>query len=520
MKIRKSRQQYPLDESDFYVGHNMEDIAPREDYIASIDLGSSNVTVVLGEKTADGRLKVTDATIKPMQGVSFGMVNNIEQIAESVAEALDELEERTHVRITHAYVGVSGSHIRCTTASCSIFVSNKVEITQEDVQKLSDNTDNIQPPAGIMLLDKIAQNYTVDAHEPTNKPVGAFGQKLSASYVFILGSHVAIDRLYRAFERMNIRIDSMYINPLASAEAVLMPDEKDLGVAMVNIGGDTTEVAIVGDNIVHHVGVIPIGSNAVNRDIRSVIAIPDGKADSLKITRGRALASNLTDDMRQVKINMAGHTQRDVKSIMLPTLVSIIEARMRDIVELVLKEIKDAGYDDRLPAGLVLTGGGALLNDIESLFQQLCKYDVRIAAPEVGLTQESLAFVDDPKFSTAVGLLLLACGGANYSNNDEINDGFVQRDNVPPARETVFVPDPVDPTTPEPTPEPQPSIPEPKPHRRGLFRSRRKSTDNDSHGRDNDSESGSGSNIWSRITDAFSTTFDPPIDDDGDGDKL
>lgn len=391
----------------------------NKSYIAAIDLGSGSVTVAAASKDPDGRLNIIDIVSKPMQGMSCGEVINIEQVTGAVRSAVNELEANLGIKITEAYAGISGHDIKCADSSYFVYVSGQDhEICEEDVAKLHESMTNLQPPEGICILDRIPQKYVIDSREETMQPVGRFGQQLEATFNFILGNRSSLERLNKAFMRLGIDQTRLFTNAQASAAAVLTDDERELGAAVVDIGAGCTDICIWQDNIMRYVGILPIGSDAINRDIRS-IAIPDRFIEKLKTTHGYAVANRIPEEKKAQSIKIKGRTPRENKEISFYNLAQIIEARMLDIVENVMEEINESGYGDKLGSGIVLTGGGALLRDIDALFRERTKYDVRIgcAYPEV-INDASSAPAEDPHLTSVIGLLLLGMQDSEIEATD------------------------------------------------------------------------------------------------------
>lgn len=380
----------------------------KNKYIVAIDLGSSSVAVAAASKDPDGKLNILDVVVKPLQGMVAGEVSNIEQVTVSAKEAIAEIEESADIEVREAYVGISGREIKCSDVSYFVYVSGEDgEIREEDVIKLHDSMNTLQPPEGVCILGRTPQKYVIDMQETTMQPIGRFGKQLDATFNFTLAGKSGVERLNRTFSRMGITPAHIFTNAEASAAAVLTDDDKELGVAVVDIGAGCTDICIWHDNIMRYVGVIPIGANAINNDIRS-IAIPDRYIERLKTTHGYAVANKIPEDKKGQIIKIKGRTARESKEISFFTLAQIIEARMLDIVEGVMDEIKESGYTDKLGAGIVLTGGGAKLKDIETLFRDRTKYDVRTGITEQTLVNdESVQISSDPDLSSVIGLLLL-----------------------------------------------------------------------------------------------------------------
>lgn len=375
----------------------------RKNYTVAVDLGSSNVVVAVGEKAAEGRMDVASIVSKPVEGVNAGKIENIELVSRAIREAMSEAEEQLGIRITEAYAGISGDFVRCARHTDHVFVYDPQNgVNQKDVDALFDRMRNVQAPDDETIMERVPQNYVVDDNQEVKNPVGSFGKKLSSTFNFILCLRTPMQRLDMALKRLGIKMLGVTSNAIATAEAVLLPDEKEEGVAVVDIGGGVTDVAVYYRNVVRYIATIPMGAMAINRDIRTM-SVPEKHVESLKQKYGSAVADLAPED-KLIRVN--GRTAREAKDILLRNLATVIEARATDIAEFVLQEIRDSGYAGKLAYGIVLTGGSAKLKDVDELFRRVTGMDVRIASAETGVAEESREKVVDPAYATAVGILL------------------------------------------------------------------------------------------------------------------
>ena len=375
----------------------------RKNYTVAVDLGSSNVVVAVGEKAAEGQMEVASIVSKPVEGVNAGKIENIELVSRAIREAMSEAEEQLGIRITEAYAGISGDFVRCARHTDHVFVYDPQNgVNQKDVDALFDRMRNVQAPDDETIMERVPQNYVVDDNQEVKNPVGSFGKKLSSTFNFILCLRTPMQRLDMALKRLGIKMLGVTSNAIATAEAVLLPDEKEEGVAVVDIGGGVTDVAVYYRNVVRYIATIPMGAMAINRDIRTM-SVPEKHVESLKQKYGSAVADLAPED-KLIRVN--GRTAREAKDILLRNLATVIEARATDIAEFVLQEIRDSGYAVKLSYGIVLTGGSAKLKDVDELFRRVTGMDVRIASAETGVAEESREKVVDPAYATAVGILL------------------------------------------------------------------------------------------------------------------
>ena len=374
----------------------------KKNYTVAVDLGCSSVVVAVGEKTPEGLLDVACVVTKPVEGVNAGRIENIELVSRAIREAVSEAEQQLGIRITEAYAGISGDFVRCARHTDHVFVYDPQNgVNQKDVDALFDRMRNVQAPDET-IMERVPQNYMVDDNQEVRNPVGSFGKKLSSTFNFILCLKTPMQRLDMALKRLGIKMLGVMSDALATPEAVLLPDEKEEGVAVVDVGGGVTDVTVYYRNVVRYVASIPMGASAINRDIRTM-SVPEKHVESLKQKYGSAVAELAPED-KLIRVN--GRTAREAKDILLRNLATVIEARATDIAEFVQQEIKDSGYAGKLAYGIVLTGGSAKLKDLDELFRRVTGMDVRVAVPETGITGESKEKVADAAFSTAVGILL------------------------------------------------------------------------------------------------------------------
>ena len=379
-------------------------MAEKNEYVVAIDLGTSKVATLVGRSAGEGRVEVlASAMSDSLSGVVRGEIKNTEHISKAIRETIDQIETELGIAIGEAWVGVSGPYIKSSAHSGYIFIENNDgEVREADVQRLNESMNHIQIPVGETIIHILPQEYTVDEEGGIREPAGMIGRKLEASFIIVTGDRNAISRVDKCLNKCNVRVAHHVLDPLASAEAVLVPDEKELGVCVVDLGGGTTDVCIYHDNLVRHAAIIPLGGNIINKDIRSY-GILERRVEALKVRFGSAVGALERADKF---ITIPGLNARDPKEISCRNLASIIEARMLDIVDCVLLEIKKAGYQNRLGAGIVLTGGGALTRNLDVLFREHTPYDVRVAVPDTHVSEASAELVNSPTYSTAVGLLL------------------------------------------------------------------------------------------------------------------
>jgi cell division protein FtsA len=396
----------------------------------ALDPGSSTITIALGGVNDDGKLQLADIVTAPMQGIVRGEIANRQQVSACVSEAIRQVEQKHGLRISDLYMGASGKQIKCANHDYYVYVADGSdgEITKNDVDKLHEMMNNIQCEEGVRILDRIPLGYVIDGSKPTNEPVGMFGKKIESTFNFVLASSTLLDRMDKTLLALNIATRRTFAGAMASAEAVLLPEEKEMGVAVVDLGAGTTDLSVWYKGTVRFVRGIPLGAADIDNDLRQQ-GIPEKRIEELKKTFGFAMASLVESDKL---ITIAGRSPREKREISQRNLAIIIENRLSEIIGYVMAEIGDSGYADRLKGGIVLSGGGAGLKGIDKLFLRETGMEVRIALPDVNVADDCLALAQDPAYSTAIGLLLKAA---------ELGKG--QRGG------TVEVPPPVRPVQPE-----------------------------------------------------------------------
>ncbi len=410
----------------------------RKNYVIAVDLGSTNVTAAVAEKLDDGSLDIVYVVRKPAEGVNAGQIENSELAGNAIHAAVEEIETALGCRITEVYAGISGDFVRCACYTDHVYIGNPHDgVSQADVDSLYSRMRNVQAPEGETIMERIAQNWVVDGSREVRNPVGSFGKTLSATFNFILCDTTPLQRLEMVFKRHGIAIKGIFPSVLATPEAVLSPDEKADGAAVIDIGGGVTDVTVYYGNVVRYVASIPMGATAINHDIRT-LGVPEKYVELLKLEKGSAVAELAPDTL----VKVPGRTPREEKQILKRNLATVIEARATDIAEYVMQELNDSHYLSKLSYGIVLTGASAVLKDLDTLFNRISKMEVRVAAPDTGLTEASLELVDNPAYATIAGLLLL---GAEQGTSSLIIEN-------PPVRN---VPEPEIPVEEPPVAEPK-----------------------------------------------------------------
>ncbi|HLE59512.1 MAG TPA: cell division protein FtsA [Candidatus Limnocylindria bacterium] len=374
----------------------------RETVLVSIDVGTTKVTTLIGEVGRAGEVSILGYGIEPSAGMKKGMVANIEQTVSSIANSLEKAERLSGYKISSAFVGVGGSQISSQNSRGVVAVSgHKREVTREDVARATEAAKAIQIPSNRELLHVIPRGYILDGQEGIKDPLGMSAVRLEVETHLASGSATAIQNLSKCIANANVQIDELVVNSLAAAEATLNDTEKELGVLVADIGGGTTDLAIFTDGAAYHTAVLPVGAINVTNDVAIGLRTSLDLAEEIKIKHGTA---HLPDVQPEELLSVAVLGEGGGQTIQRRKLVEVIEARMSEIYWLIGEEIKRSGHGGLLPAGVVLTGGGARLAGAADLAREVLNMPVRIGLPQgVGGLMDQLS---NPAFATPIGLLL------------------------------------------------------------------------------------------------------------------
>ena len=384
------------------IAENSDKFTKDGRIIAAIDIGTTKIVAIIGAVSEEGKVKVLGMGKSNSQGVSRGVVLNIEKASASIQEAVRMAENESGIQFDNVYVGIAGQHIKSMKNRHSKYIQSKDnEIKQSDVDDLLEDMHNIALDAGEEIIHVIPQNYTVDNESGVKQPIGMFGKCLEANFHIVVGEIGSAKHIYKSVERADLKVDKMILEPLASSSAVLSNDEKEIGVVMVDIGGGTTDLAIYYDGILRHTAVIPFGGNVITMDIKDACGILHRQAELLKVQFGTALGEASPEDIVSIK----GISGREPKKISIKFLSKVIQARMEEIIDHVVFEIENSGFVDKIGAGITITGGGALLKHLRQLMSYKTSLDVNVGYPSRALSAENQE-VNLPIYSTSIGLLL------------------------------------------------------------------------------------------------------------------
>ena len=371
--------------------------------IVGLDIGTTKVACIVGQKAENGKIEILGYGKTISTGVRRGVVTNIFDTVEAIKKAVKQASDQSGVEINRVSVGIAGQHIKSLQHRGVLMRDNhEIEITEAELERLRNDTFKINMTPGEEIIDVIRQDTYIDGELATN-PVGMLGNKIEANFHVIIGQTSAAKNIVKCIEHAGLEMDYMILEPIASAQAVLDDEEKDAGVVLVDIGGGTTDIAIFKDKKIQHTAVIPFGGNIITEDICTGCSIIKHYAEEVKVKFGSALASENRDDE---VVSIPGIRGREPKEISFKNLAHIIQARLEEIFELVNYEIQKAKSENNLIAGIVLTGGGAMMQHIQQLAEFKTGLEVRIGYPNEHLNQTELKEMSSPMFSTGIGIVI------------------------------------------------------------------------------------------------------------------
>ena len=375
----------------------------NDQIIVGLDIGTTKIACLVGKKNEYGKLELLGMGKAESVGVRRGVVSHITPAVQAIRLAVEQAKLNADTEISVVNVGIAGQHIKSLQHRGVITLENlEEEISQKDIDALIKDMHKLVLPPGESIIHVLPQDFIVDNESGIKDPIGMSGIRLEANFHIITGLVTAVQNIYKCVRKADLEVADLTLEPLASSDAVLSAEEKEAGVALVDIGGGTTDVAIFQDGIIRHTAVIPFGGNIITDDIKEGCTIIRKQAELLKVKFGSALASeNQANDI----VVIPGLNGRDPKEISVKNLAHIIQARMEEIIEQVYFEIRNSGFERKLIAGIVITGGGAQLKHIPQLFEYLTGMDTRIGYPTEHLASGNEK-VSSPMYATGVGLVL------------------------------------------------------------------------------------------------------------------
>ncbi len=370
--------------------------------IVGLDIGTSKVAAVVAQILPNGRHEVIGLGQHESRGLKKGVVVNIEATVESIQRALEEAELMADCKIRNVYTGIAGSHIRSFNSSGMVAIKDK-EVTAADVARVIETAKAVNIPTDQQLLHTVPQEFIVDSQEDVREPIGMSGIRLEVKVHIVTGAVSAVQNIVKCIRRCGLEVSDLILQPMASADAVLTSDEKELGVVLVDIGGGTTDVAIFTEGAIRHTAVIPIAGDQITNDIAMALRTPTADAEEIKLRFG--VAKQVLADPAQ-NIEVPGLGDRGARVLSRQSLAAVIEPRVEELFALVHQVVRESGYEEVLSSGIVLTGGSTLMPGMVELAEDIFLKPARVAVPEY--SGQLADVVRSPRYATALGLLMEA----------------------------------------------------------------------------------------------------------------
>lgn len=384
--------------------------AKNSPIVVGLDIGTTKICVTVGRRSEHGKIEILGMGKAESAGVTRGVVSNIQKTVQAIMQAVEEASAQSNVDVKIVNVGIAGQHIK-SLQHRGILTRKELntEIQRKDIDKLIEDMYKLLMPPGEEIIHVLPQEFTVDNEPGIKDPIGMAGVRLEANFHIISGHVSAVKNILKCVSNADLETQELILEPLASSESVLSDEEKEAGVVLVDIGGGTTDVAIFHEGIIRHTAVIPFGGNSVTEDIREGCSVMRNQAELLKTRFGSALAD---ENKENEIICVPGLRGRDPKEISVKNLAFVIQARMEEIIEHVYYEIKSSGYEKKLIAGVVITGGGAQLKHLPQLVEFVTGLDSRIGYPNEHLAKNDVLpksiyeELKSPMYATGIGLLI------------------------------------------------------------------------------------------------------------------
>jgi cell division protein FtsA len=376
--------------------------------VVGLDIGTSKIVAIVGEMSLEGRLEIIGIGSHASRGLKKGVVVNIDSTVQSIQRAIEEAELMAGCQIQSVYAGIAGSHIRSMSSHGIVAIRDR-EVFQPDIDRVIDAAQAVAIPADQKILHILPQEFLIDNQEGIKEPLGMSGVRLEAKVHLVTCAVNAAQNIEKCIGQCGLAVDDIILEQLASSYAVLTDDEKDLGVCLVDIGGGTSDIAIFTDGAIKHTAVIPIAGDQVTNDIAMALRTPTQNAEEIKIKYGCALAS-MAGENETIKVPSVG--ERQDRDLSRQALAEVIEPRYEELFNLIQAELRRSGFEDLIPAGIVLTGGTSKMEGVVELAEEIFHMPVSIGKPKnvAGLSD----IVRNPIYATAVGLLQYGLGNTAH----------------------------------------------------------------------------------------------------------
>ena len=389
--------------------------------IVALDVGTSKIVVIVAELQSDGILKIIGLGQHVSKGLKAGVVINIESTMQAIQRAIEEAELMADCKIKDVYTGIAGSHIQSVNAHGMVMVKDS-EVSQMDVDRVIETAQAISLPPDQQLLHILTQEYIVDNQHDIREPLGMSGMRLEVKVHIVSGAITAAQNIIKCIKRCGLEVVELILQPIASSEAVLTNDEKELGVCLVDIGGGTTDIAIIKNGSIQHTAVIPIAGDHITNDIAVAFRTPTQSAEDIKIAHGSAV-SYMASANEQIAIPLVDG--REPKKITAEGLSQVIEPRITELYELVRNELHRSRMGNAIASGIVITGGSSMMKGMINLGETVFNMPVRIGVPRDvdGLLQ----VVENPRYATGIGLLKIGRDDLEKQLNYKLNGNSISQ---------------------------------------------------------------------------------------------
>ncbi len=382
----------------------------KSELIVGLDIGTTKICCVVGETSDDGTMNIVGVGESPSTGLRKGVVVNIEQTVQSIRKAVEEAERMANCEIGSVYAGIAGSHIKGTNSHGAIPLKDCKEVDARDIERVIEAAKAVSIPSGSEVIHILPQEYIVDDQLGISDPIGMSGYRLEAHVHIVTGAITSAQNIVRSCKRSNLEVSDIVLEALASSKAILTDEEREIGVAIVDLGGGTSDIAVFTNDSIKHTGAVALGGQNLTNDIAFGLRTPVASAEKIKIRHGCAVAHMVRPEETIEVPSVGGRPSRYLSRQL---LAEICEPRMEEILTLVDQELERSGYKRQIGAGVVLTGGTALIPGCQELAEQVFNLPTRLGYPRrVGVFKDK---VNNPKYATAIGLLFY---GAEKENSE------------------------------------------------------------------------------------------------------
>ena len=367
--------------------------------VVGLDIGTSKISVAVGEITPDNQLSIVGVGNQPARGMDKGGVNDLNLVIQSIQRAINEAELMADCHITSVYLGISGKHISCQNENGMVPINDK-EVIQDDVDNVIHTARSVPISAERRMLHVLPQEYSIDCQDGIKSPIGMSGVRMEAKVHIVTCANDMAKNIVKCVERCDLKADQLIFSALASSYAILTDDEKELGICVVDMGAGTMDIAVFTGGALRHTAVIPVAGNQVTSDIAKIFRTPLSHAEDIKVQYACALRQMVSME-ENIEVPSVGG--RPARSMSRHTLAEVVEPRYQELFELIQEELRECGLEDQIAAGYVLTGGTAKMEGVVEFAEEVFQMPARVAQPSdvCGLKE----YVNDPTYSTVVGLL-------------------------------------------------------------------------------------------------------------------